>query len=673
MAQHPHYRARPISPDGTLVPTATSPDLIPVDLSAALKRLPHEELITLVEEALGGGITIAFAGKAQAVRLARKVRPRVMRRINALSVGSPELQASNMLIDGDNLQAMVTLYRQRGRIDLILADPPYNTGNDFRYNDRWEEDPNDSGLGDLVSADDGARHTKWMRFMWPRLQMMRAMLKPSGVLAICVDHRELFRMGQMLDELFLERNRLAIINWQKSYAPRNDNKHVSTATEYILVYAKDLDKTHTGLLDRTEGMNSKYSNPDNDPEGDWRSDNACAGEGDTHPGMVYGIQNPFTGEIQYPPDGKCWRSERPKMKQWLEQWGSDYDSRDLGDAMPSPALVLKGVPVPTPTDHPLLRAARMRAERVRDTLVWPELFFGKNGEGRPNKKRYLKKVKQGLVPTTFWAADDYDVPISLGSTSWRHSESGHSQSGINELDAIVGKGHGFETVKPLKLFEKIIQLWCPADGVVVDPFAGSGTTGHAVLELNAKTEAKRRFILMEQGRPERGDPYASSLTATRLRRAITGNWASGPTDALDGGFSFVRLDKRVDAQTLLQMERDEMVDTVIASHYESNGRRAPSLIRLAGASYHYLVAKNSEEEGFFLVWDGPDKNTDFTAAVYDACAEEAEAAGLRPLYHIYARLYLYQTENVRFYQIPDRILAGFGLDLSSEPFVEGAE
>jgi len=117
----------------------------------ALEEMSHEELIALVEQTLGGGITVSFSGKANATRIARKVRPRVVRRIKTLSVGDAAAQASNLLIEGDNLQAMATLYRERGQVDLILADPPYNTGNDFRYNDRWEEDPNDPGMGDVIA------------------------------------------------------------------------------------------------------------------------------------------------------------------------------------------------------------------------------------------------------------------------------------------------------------------------------------------------------------------------------------------------------------------------------------------------------------------------------------------------------------------------------------------
>lgn len=136
---------------------------------AVLEDLTREELIDLLESKGEGGIHIDFSGKGMARKLARRVRPRVAKAVKKYSIGSEEARAKNLLVEGDNLQAMATLYRERGHVDLILADPPYNTGNDWRYNDRWEEDPNDPGLGKWVSLDDRARHTKWMRFMWPRL------------------------------------------------------------------------------------------------------------------------------------------------------------------------------------------------------------------------------------------------------------------------------------------------------------------------------------------------------------------------------------------------------------------------------------------------------------------------------------------------------------------------
>jgi adenine-specific DNA-methyltransferase len=625
-----------------------------------LGSLTREELISRLEALLEGGIRITFSGKANARSLARRVRPRVTRTVAKYSTGDADAQARNLLIEGDNLQAMATLYRYRGQVDLVLADPPYNTGNDWRYNDKWETDPNDDGLGELITPDEAARHTKWMRFMWPRLQMMKAMLKPSGVLAICIDYRELFRLGQMLDEMFGEGNRLAIINWQKAYSPKSDSRHVSTATEYILVYARDEEKAKTGLTPRSEAMDARYKSRDGDPRL-WKSADASAKGDSTHKHMVYGIQSPFTGEILYPPPGDHWRAEKASVKRWLQEWGPSYSEEDLADGKAKALVLTQDV-----------EQAKVKAEARLAEGSWPQLYFGVKGTGRPAMKRYLEDVKKGSVPMTYWADDDYEIPEALGSTSWDHEESGHSQTGISELDAIVGKGHGFDTVKPLKLFEKVIQIWCPPDGVVLDPFAGSGTAGHAVLDLNHQSGASRRFLLMEQGRPEKGDTYARSLTSKRLTRVINGRWANKKGEPLGGGFTFLALAKKVDAEGLLRMERAEMVDAVIGSHFETDDRRGPSLVRIGDGS-SYLVARNADNEGVFLVWNGPTGNTNFTRDVYGACVKEARDAGLGPTYHVYARLYVYQTGNVVFYQIPDRILADFGLDLKSEPFADIAE
>ena len=639
-----------------------------------LEDLSRDELIELLEARGEGGIRIDFAGKAAARRLYRRVRPRVTRKIKKYSVGSEEAQAENLIVEGDNLQAMATLFRERGQIDLILTDPPYNTGHDWRYNDRWDEDPNDDGIGEWVSADAPDRHTKWMRFMWPRLQMMKEMLKPSGVLAICIDYREMFRLGQMLDELFGEDNRLGIINWQKRYSPRSDKGHISSATEYVLIYAKDEENARTGLLPRSEVMDARYGSRDGDPRV-WKSGDASASGGRTHQGMVFGIQSPFTGEIHYPPNGSHWRDEQGRILNWLRGWGCDFKLEQLNDGgersrviglpatelMPAKAIML---------DVPLGKA-RKAAEKVLEAGPWPRIYFGVKGTSRPQRKNYLEDVKQGKVPMTFWADEDFysEDPFSIGSTSWTHDVSGHSQTGIDELDAIIGDEHGFETVKPLRLFERIIQIWCPEDGLVLDPFAGSGTAGHAVLDMNAKIGAERRFILIEQGRPDRGDSYARSLTADRLKRIVSGDWASGSREPHGGGYSFWTLDKKVDADALLSMEREDLADTIIASHFDASTRKRDVLVNIpSDAGYKYLVARNAEGEGFFLIWNGIKGNTDFTEETYAACAKEAKKAKLAKRYHVYARLYRFQTSNVVFYQIPDRILMDFGVDLRGEPY-----
>ena len=203
---------------------------------------------------------------------------------------------------------MVTLYKYRGQIDLIVTEPPYNTGNQFRYNDRWDEDPNDPDLGSIVPMEDLSRHTKWMKAMLPRLHMMKAMLKPQGVIAVCIDDNELFHLGMMMDEVFGEDNRIAIINWQKTTV-KNNTKRVSSTTEYVLVYAKDKPITKTGLLERSEKANARFGNPDNDGE-DWKQGDLTGTGADSHPTALYAVQSPFTGELHYPPEGRCWGYEK---------------------------------------------------------------------------------------------------------------------------------------------------------------------------------------------------------------------------------------------------------------------------------------------------------------------------------------------------------------------------
>jgi len=403
-------------------------------------------------------------------------------------------------------------------------------------------------------------------------------------------------------------------------------------------------------------------NVDDDPKGLWREHDLTAAT-PSRPSQ-YGIQSPFTGQIYYPPGVRSWTHPKRNIKSWLEHWGATYEERDIGDGRANALIVVGGQPGEAP---PTAAAAGER----QAAGSWPFIWFGLNGTGGPRVKKYLDEVKQGIVPMTYWADEDYDEPLDIGCVSWDHEQSGTSQTGIKELNALVGSGHGFETVKPVQLFQKVIQLWCPPTGLVLDPFVGSGTTGHAVLALNRSTGTTRRFIVIEQGRPEKGDSYARTLTADRLKRVVTGNWANGKGVAIPGGYRFVALDKKVDADALLQMEREEMVDTVIASYYDTSRKRgAGSLVSMAGSGHKYLAARNGDLEGFFLVWDGADGNTDFDEDVYQACSEEAARAGLKPVYHVYARYNFFQTDNVRFYQIPDRILIDFGLDLRNDSYTE---
>ncbi|MCS3521839.1 site-specific DNA-methyltransferase [Bradyrhizobium elkanii] len=635
--------------------------------SNPLDFLDKEDLIKLVKSLLSGGVALSFSGKRSALEIGRKVRPRVMRRESKMHVGPPDQQGRNLLIEGENLQAMVTLYKYRGQIDLIVTDPPYNTGQQFRYNDAWDKDPNDPDLGTLVAKDDGSRHTKWIKAMMPRLQVMKAMLKPSGVVAICIDQNELFHLGMLMDEVFGEQNRIAVINWQKT-TPKPQSKNVSVTTEYVLVYCRDIALARTQDIERSSLSNARFGNHDNDELGEWKQD-SLTGKGRSK-ASDYAVQSPFTGEF-HDPGNRHWANKRSQMKEWLEEWGVEYEDFDLGDDR-GRALALKGWSKCRDKQgrDKLLRKAREIAEKRLAQGNWPILYWGLDGQQKPVKKSHRELIKQGAVPQTFWLDDDEAPPV-LGAVSWLRSMSGRSRDGIEELDEIVGEGHGFETVKPLRLIQKVIQIWCPHDGLILDPYAGSGTTGHAVLRLNEQDDGKRRFILIEQGAPDTGDKYARTLTWKRLSNAITGERPQGKeANPLGGAFEYRLLTKQIDAKTVLSMKKDELVDVVITSHWETSSRSSPGLVRIDDDKYRYLVGKNDRGEGYFIIWDGEGPVGQLDRETYKDVLKDAEKAALKPPYHVYARYEIYQSKNVQFWKIPDKILAHLGLNENSDRFNE---
>lgn len=648
------------------------------------EQLPRSALIRMLQEqdaatrdAGKDGIVMNYTGRTAPWQIIRMVKPKLSKIIKKTSVGDEANQAENEIWDGENLSTMVTLYKYRGQVDLIVTDPPYNTGEDFRYNDKWDKDPNDPDLGDLVPKDDGSRHSKWLKFMTPRVWMMREMLRPGGVIAICIDHRELYRLGMLMDEIFKEENRIGIINWQKAYSPKNDTGGkkggLSSATEYVLIYAKDGDRAKTGLLGRTEAMNARYTNDDEDPDGDWASSDAAAPE--YRKTGTFAIQSPFTGKLFYPsgnPDTNHWRLEAKEVKKLIEEWGSPYVYRQLDDNCEAKAIVLKGclfVGNEPNMKSTAIATSRKKALARLGKSNWPQLIFTDGGQGGPRLKKHLNKIKKGKVPLTYWANEDYDSPIDIGTQSWDHAESGHSQSGINELDAVVGKGHNFKTVKPLRLIKKIIQLWCRPEGIVLDAFAGSGTTGHAVVELNAETAANRRFILIEQGNTEKGDHYAKSLTAERVKRVITGVWASGKRDPLPGGFRFIELKReKIDADAVNALAREEMIDLLLTSYWDKAEKAKSYLRRLPAGTHRHLFAMNPKNEGFFLIWDAADAPSILNREAFKRIVEEAKQAKLATRYHVYATLAPYTGSGIEFYKIPDSVLEHIGFNPRADAY-----
>jgi adenine-specific DNA-methyltransferase len=603
-------------------------------------NLLQSKLESLTE---GGGIKIFFSDKAQAKQIIYRVKPRLLKALPKYSI-NPE-QSSNLIIEGDNLQALVSLHKYREKIDLILTDPPYNTGNnDFRYNDNWIKDPNDPGLGDYVKADDPSRHTKWMKFMLPRLIVMRAMLKESGVLAICIGDDELFNLGKLLDEVFGSENRLAIINWQKAYAPKA-TMHVSSATEYVLVYAKSIEKSITGKSAQTEAQKKRFSNPDHDPKGPWRSTTSLVPA--IRKNLIYAIQNPFSGELYYPIERRSWRYQKSLMKPFLEEWGSEYESKKLNDGY-VPGLILKGFNLKNlenPENDPVFQQAKEKAQSIYENKPWPRLIYLKKGFGKIRFKLYFSEVQKGVTPLTWWNDDS-----EIKSISWPHQISGHSQAGTAELKARVEFTDEFIGVKPLKLFLKILQIWSPPNGLVLDPFAGSGTTAEAIFQLNHLTQTTRSFILIEQGNPKNGDIFTKTLLYPRLKAVITGHWADNkPHDPLPGSFQYFKLTKQIDSKAILEMERQELTDAILSTHLNIT----PLL------NNNYLIAKNQKNEGIFLLWNG--KKSQLTEKTYRQCLLERKAHQLSPICHIYARTSVYSPSSVIFHKIPDNLLADFGI------------
>ena len=626
-------------------------------------HIPRSGLIRMLQEydaalleAGKDGIVMSYTGRTAPWQIIRLVKPKLSRIIKKLSVGDETLQSQNEIWDGENLSAMVTLYKYRGQVDLILTDPPYNTGEDFRYNDKWDKDPNDPDLGELVAKDDGSRHSKWLRFMTPRIWMMREMLKPGGVIAVCIDHRELFRLGMLMDEIFHEENRLALINWQKTTS-KNQATHVSLTTEYVLVYAKSAIAAKTGETDRTALADARFHNPDTDLISDWkRGDLTGKGRSKT---ADYAVQSPFTGEFCHSGD-RHWANKRSQMRAWLEEWAVKYEDFDLKDGR-GLALALKGWSAATSKAKraSILAAARTKAMKRWQAGNWPHLYWGLDGQQKPVCKQRRALIKQGAVPTSFWLEED-EGPSKLDDVSWLRAMSGRSRDGVEELDHVVGKRHGFDTVKPLKLFKKIIQIWCKPNGIVLDPFAGSGTTGHALLDLNEQTGASRRFVLIEQGNTDKDDHYARTLTADRIRRVITGDWVSGQRDPMPAGFRFMELRReKIDADAVNALAREEMIDLLLTSYWDKNERARSYLRRLPVGTHKYLFAVNSKDEGFFLVWQAADQPSVLNRDVFREIVAEAQADGLKSRYHVYASVAPYTGAGIEFYKIPDKVLEGF--------------
>lgn len=392
----------------------------------------------------------------------------------------------NLIIHGDNLKALKALLpTHAGKVKCIFIDPPYNTGNEhWVYNDNVNSPMIKEWLGKEVVRDDLTRHDKWCCMMYPRLMLLNELLREDGAIFISIDDNEHEQLQMMMNEIFGEENFIANVVWQKKYSPQNDAKWFSDMHDYIVVFAKNKEVWRPIALDRTEEQDSAYKNPDNDPRGPWKATDSTCNKS---------------------------RSQRPNLYYPIT---NSHTGKEI-----------------LPLETRVWRFSRdVHEQKARDNRVW----WGANGKNKvPAYKSFLSEVKQGRVPTTIWS----------------YEEAGHNQLARQELNEILPDAP-FDTPKPVQLIERIIQIACAPseEEIILDSFAGSGTTAHAVLKLNNEDNGNRKFITIEC------EDYADKITAERVRRVIKGVKESKNENlqkGLGGSFSYYELGDPLDIDSML--------------------------------------------------------------------------------------------------------------------------
>lgn len=376
-----------------------------------------------------------------------------------------EEEFSNKIIHADNLLALKSLLPQyEGRIKCIYIDPPYNTGNEgWVYNDNVSDPRFKKWLKTVVGkeGEDLTRHDKWLCMMYPRIKLLHKLLAEDGAIFISIDDNEQASLKLIMDEIFGLKNFVSNVIWQHTIQAKNDVKTVSLQHNYTLIYKKSI--FQIGEIERSEEHNVAYSNPDNDPNGLWRSGDVRSPN--LRLNLKYEIETPSGKKIQPPEKG--WRWDKSSTLEKIE----------------------KG-----------------------------EIIFNKE-ETKIIRKIYLNN-QSGRVPESIWFGVDV----------------GTSREANKVLKELFNSNNLFDTPKPTRLIEQIIKLSTDTNSIILDSFAGSGTTAHAVLNLNKQDGGNRKFILIEM------EDYAENITAERVKRVINGY---GNVEATNGNFSFYTLGERV--------------------------------------------------------------------------------------------------------------------------------
>ena len=587
----------------------------------------RQEVACDVVEGADERYQFTWPDKRKAIRMANAPTTKTLRPCREESVDFDNTE--NLYIEGDNLEVLKLLRENYlGKVKMIYIDPPYNTGNDFVYNDDFriknEEFMAQSGLLDdegrrmadpMVqnTESNGRFHTDWLNMIYPRLKVAKDLLSDDGVIFISIDDNEVGNLRKVCDEVFGEHNFIANLIWQKKFSRANDAKYFSTMHDHILCYCKSTIYNNPngwkiGLLPREEEIPNGYANPDNDPRGAWTSVILSAKSGSES--LVYEIETP-SGRKVLPPSGRYWCCNKETFEKWKD-----------------------------------------------DGRIW----FGADGNGAPRKKTFLSEVQYGLRPNT----------IIL------HSEGGHNQEGKQEMKALFDEVGVFDGPKPVRLLNHLLLIAnLPQDSIILDFFSGSATTAHAVMQLNAEDGGKRKFIMVQL--PELTDEKSEAYKAgykniceigkERIRRAGkkilnelgvrndelgsgSGNGELGvenddnskfrtPNSKLDIGFRVLKLDESnmkdvyyTPAETPIDAQQEMVFDDLVDNIRE--GRTAEDLLFQVLPECNLPLSSKIEERELygkrvFVVNDG------YLVACFDSDINESVITAIakqRPYYFV---------------------------------------
>jgi adenine-specific DNA-methyltransferase len=474
----------------------------------------------------------------------------------------------HLLIEGNNYDALRALsITHKSRIKCILIDPPYNTGaGDFVYNDRF------------VDREHRYRHSVWLEFMYHRLQLARELLTADGVIFVCIGEEEVHRLGCLMDEVFPGR-KVGTFVW-RTRSGANDSREYfrSTDHEYVLCYA------NPGFaFGGNKKDTSAYTNPDDDTRGAWiSSDLAKRATRFQRPNTFYPIHNPKT-DVWYPCDPEsvwAYASEaRIKSEQKTRANTMEQLIRDGKILWPGDARTVRYA-----TLQELLAAidAGTAPRNLRRDVPDLEFWVGKTiGYGKPRYKRHLSEVKRSEKPFSTWirpTADKEVAPEDVVSL-----EVGGTNEGTALLKQILGN-KDFPYPKPLSLIQGLLAQATDADDVVLDFFAGSGTTGHAVLALNAEDGGNRRFILVSSTEATVDQPdknVCRDICQVRLARVIAGyDYRTKDklkhVDGIPGDFAYLRTKRLARGKVLTRLAHQQVWIALQLLHLEQLQAKAPS-------------------------------------------------------------------------------------------------